>query len=262
MEDKNSREAAAIAGYIDIIMVILGQVSIILIFCLEELSGYLFLFAAVLNAAGLGIRARKTGRSVLPWVLTGCFFPLVIPVAGIAFMVFRRKRERAERRPAGPGVHIVIAATVFAVAAVFFDSAGFAFMCTIAGVVWALWGRPGTVTKKQKLIKVVIYVVAFALVLGMKTVNNRMSERNAGIIIEACEQYLAKNGAYPQSLYDLVPAYLPKVPPARYTVMSGGFMYHRDKRETGSSYRLTYFTEAPFGRQVYSSERKAWHAVD
>jgi hypothetical protein len=142
------------------------------------------------------------------------------------------------------------------------DSFSFALFATISAIVWVLAGKRGLYTWKQRLLQVMVYLVAFAMVLGAKGVNNGVSERNAAVIIAACDEYLKKNGAYPESLNELVPTYLPKVPAARYTWTSGNFRYYRDRVESGNRYSLMYTVEAPFARQVYSSERKTWRSID
>ena len=107
-----------------------------------------------------------------------------------------------------------------------------------------------------------VYITAFAMAVGVKTANNHVSQKNAAVIIAACDEYLKKNGRYPGTLQDLVPGYLPKVPAARYTWTSGRFWYHRDRLESGNRYSLMYTVEAPFARRVYSSERKTWRSID
>ncbi len=78
------------------------------------------------------------------------------------------------------------------------------------------------------------------------------------------ERFKEKTGEYPAQLGSLVPDYLPEVPRARYTVMSGGFYYRRDAGPEPSrkNYRLIFVNEAPFARSVYSSASKGWRSVD
>jgi len=262
VEENSSPKTTTLTGYIDIFLVILGQALIVFIISGEGVPAYLIAPALALNATGLGIRAKKGGRSVLTWVLIGCLFPLIVPVIVILFMAVRDRKGSREKEPLPLYGHIIIAATLFLIGGVLMDSFSFAFFATIAAIVWALAGRRGLYTKKQRLFQVVIYLAAFAMVLGARAVNNRISERNAAVIIAACDEYLKKNGAYPESLKGLVPAYLPKVPPARYTWTSGNFRYRRDRVESGNRYSLTYTVEAPFARRVYSSEEKTWRSID
>jgi hypothetical protein len=262
MEDVSSRITTIIKGYIDILLVVLGQALIIFVISGEGVPAYLIAPALVLDAAGLAIRAKKGGRSVLTWTLMGCLFPLIFPVIAILFMIFRDRMGSRDKRPLPLYGHGIIAALLFLIGAVLMDSFSFAFFSTIAAIIWVLAGKRGSYTWKQRVVQVMIYLAAFAMVLGAKTVNNQVSARNAGVIIAACDQYLTKNAVYPESLKDLVPAYLPKVPPARYTWMSGNFWYHRDRVASGNRYSLMYTVEAPFARRIYSSERKTWRSID
>ena len=261
MEENNSSKTTTIAGYIDIFLVILGQALIFFVIFDEGSYGYMIALALALNATGLGIRAKKGGRSVVTWVLIGCLFPLIIPVIAVLFMVFRDRKGSQEKRPLPLYGHVIMAAILFLIGALLMDSFSFAFFATISAIVWVLAGKRGLYTWKQRLFQVMVYLVAFAMVLGAKGVNNGVSERNAAVIIAACDEYLKKNGAYPESLNELVPAYLPKVPAARYTWTSGNFRYYRDRVESGTGI-LMYTVEAPFARQVYSSERKTWRSID
>lgn len=262
MDETSSPITTTLAGYTDVFLVFLGQALIVFVVTAENAPAFLIAPALALNAVGLGMRAKKCGLGVILWGLIGCLFPVIVPVVGILFMVFRHRKGPREKRPLPLWGHITIGAILFLAGAVLMDSFSFAFFSTIAAVIWALAGRRGLYTKKQRLFQVMIYLAAFAMVLGAKTANNRMSERNANIIIAACDEYFKKNGAYPESLKDLVPAYLPKVPAARYTWISPDFRYRTVRMESGKSYTLTYVVEAPFARRSYNSEQKTWHSID
>ena len=263
MGEQDQQKISAMARwYIDVFLVVLGQALTIILISSDEMPMYLMLFAMALNAAGLGIRAKRGGRSVIAWALTGCVFPLIVPLAGIIFMVLRDLKGAREKRPFPLYGHIVIAAVLFLIGGPLMDSFSFAFLSTIAAVIWVLAGRRGLYAKKQKFVLVMVYIMAFAMAVGVKTANNHVSQKNAAVIIAACDEYLKKNGRYPGTLQDLVPGYLPKVPAARYTWTSGRFWYHRDRLESGNRYSLMYTVEAPFARRVYSSERKTWRSID
>ncbi len=262
MGDQDSPKTAVVTRHIDVILVILGQVLVLLLFLAEQVSGYLIVAAMASNAAGLGIRAKRTGRSVSAWVVVGCLFPLVVPVIAIAVMVYRKKRSPAEGKPVSIYGHTVMAVLIFVLSAVFMDSLSFGIVCTAVAVIWVLSGRRSTYTKKQIMVRIGVYIAALAMIFVMKAGNNRISQRNAGVIIAACDEYLKKNGTYPDSLKDLVPAYLPEVPAARYTWISNGFIYRKDRGQTENGYVLIYTVEAPFARNVYSGARKTWRRID
>lgn len=260
MEERDRRKISGITEHIYICLVVLGQVLIFLGFTIDTISAYCILPAFAASAVGLGIGAQKTGRSVVGWAIIGLIFPIGMPLVGIAVMVFGKRKDGAQKEPVRLSVHIVAAAIIFAVAAFVMDSFSLAFMGTVAGVIWGASGKQ--VTARQKLLRAGIYIIAFAMVLAVKAVNDRVSRNNAGVIIAACDAYRNKTGTYPQALNDLVPAYLPKVPAARLSLMSPNFRYYRESGDLGDNYRLLYVSEEPFGRQVYSSARKAWRSID
>jgi hypothetical protein len=227
---------------------------------------YFIVAGVALSATGLALRAKKTGRSVPAWVLIAVFFPILVPAVGLAFMLIRGMRRKdadpSRAKPVNMYVHASIALVLFLIGAVVMDSIGFALLSFFIAVIWVATHKGAGYTRKVRFAVIGIYSLMLVMAFGMKSVNYRMSRSNAGTIIAACEKYKGKTGEYPARLNDLVPAYLPKVPVARYTLMSGGFYYYRDRRSSTDSYRLIFVHEAPFGRKVYDSAHKGWHEID
>jgi hypothetical protein len=83
--------------------------------------------------------------------------------------------------------------------------------------------------------------------------------RHAASVIAACEAYKTRHGVFPTTLQQLVPEFLPAVPPAKYTIAYGDFTYwaSSDKAHT-----LMYVTMAPFGRRLYHFEQGIWSQLD
>jgi hypothetical protein len=266
MGNQTSLKTALIYKCLDIVLVIAGQASIILSVQFEDLFVYFIVAGVALGATGLGLRAGKTGRSVPVWVLIAVFFPILVPVVGLAFMLIRgMRRENADPsrvRPVSMYAHASIALVLFLIAAVVMDSLGFALLSFFIALIWAATHKGAGYTRKVRLVVIGIYALMLVMAFGMKSVNYRTSHSNAETIIAACEKYKGKTGEYPAGLKDLVPAYLPKVPVARYTLMSGGFYYYRNRGPSTDSYRLIFVNEAPFGRKVYDSVSKGWHGID
>jgi len=266
MGNQTSLKTALIYTCLDIVLVVSGQAAIILSIQFEDLFVYFIVAGVALSATGLALRARKTGRSVPAWVLIAVFFPILIPAIGLVFMLIRgMRREDADpsrAKPVNMYVHASIALVLFLIAAVIMDSIGFALLSFFIAVVWAATCKRAGYTRKVRLVVIGIYTLMLVMAVGMKSVNYRMSHSNAETIIAACEKYKGKTGEYPAGLKDLVPAYLPKVPVARYTLMSGGFYYYRNRGPSTDSYRLIFVNEAPFGRKVYNSANKGWHGID
>ncbi len=267
MISHNSRKTTLGCGYLDAILVIAGQAAVILPIIYEELTGFFIPAGIALGAAGLGVRAKRTGRSVISWVLLGLFFPVLIPFAGLVFMLARGVRPPPSAAPPGERqanvhVHALVALAIFLVSAIVMDSLGFGIMSVLAAIIWVASRAGRGCSRRARLAMIGVYVLALAMVFGVKVLNYRVSHANARVIIAACEAYKEKKGEYPAELQDLVPGCLSEVPRARYTVMSGGFWYHRDAGPFVQGYRLVFVNEAPFARMVYSSTRGDWHSID
>jgi hypothetical protein len=113
----------------------------------------------------------------------------------------------------------------------------------------------------------VLSVVAVAQYIGA---NSRLAARRADQIISACRAYEAKYGQLPAKLDDLVPAFLPAVPRAMYTVSSADFQYWLSppdlravgpRGRTGVRHTLAYFVVFPL-RRLYDFEDGVWRTRD
>ncbi len=266
MGDQTSLKTTLIYRCLDIVLVIAGQASIILSIQFVDLFVYFIVAGVVLSATGLGLRAGKTGRSVPAWVLIAVFFPILVPLVGLVFMLIRGTRRQdadpSRKRPVNMYAHASIALVLFLIAAVVMDSLSFALLCFFIALIWAATHKGAGYTRKVRLVVIGIYTLMLVMAFGMKSVNYRVSHSNAETIIAACEKYKGETGEYPAWLSDLVPAYLSEVPVARYTLISGGFHYYRDHGPSTDNYRLIFVNEAPFARLVYNSANKCWHEID
>lgn len=111
---------------------------------------------------------------------------------------------------------------------------------------------------KQKFASAGIYLAMAVMALLYIHANNSMAERRANELIAACEQYHSAHGIYPETLGDLVPDYIKKIPKAKYAYANNQFLYiaHED------SHTLLYTSFPPFGRQLYRFELKRWGSQD
>lgn len=109
-----------------------------------------------------------------------------------------------------------------------------------------------------RAVRIGVYLVMVAGVLATIYINNRLAARHAEAIIAACRQYEARNGHLPDRLQELVPEFLPGIPPAKYTLAFGDFVYWSSK----DSHRLSYVVFPPFLLAVYSFEGRHWIARD
>ncbi len=264
MGDQDFRETAARPNYFDVTLVLSGQMILFSFYLFEQVSAYLMLPAITLNAAGLGLGARRTGRKVVPRVLIGIILPVLVPIVALVMMMFKKRGtvDLSQEKPVSMHVHIIFAIAIFLVGAVLMDSASFTIVAVIIAMVWIVSRKKGIYTTERKIKGIAIYILAFAMVLGMKGINNHVAHKNAGMIIAACEKYKERAGRYPAALNDLVPVYLPEVPVARYTMIFSEFKYSKRSADPEDNYFLIYQLEAPYARNVYSSARKGWHEID
>jgi len=111
---------------------------------------------------------------------------------------------------------------------------------------------------EQRLLKVVIYVLTGLAVLGSNTLQNRLADRRAIAIGNACLAYHAKYHLYPAELKELVPEFLSSVPPAKW---GESFNYSRALNADHEP-MLWYEAVPPFGRRFYHMESGAWGYLD
>jgi hypothetical protein len=98
------------------------------------------------------------------------------------------------------------------------------------------------------------------LTLGIAMTNGnlqwKISDTNAERVIEACYEFRVANGRYPKTLDELVPEYLPSVPPAKHCV-AGGFYY---SSQDGHSSLM--WSRYGFYRRIYDFDSKQWGNLD
>jgi hypothetical protein len=112
--------------------------------------------------------------------------------------------------------------------------------------------------RAYKLKKSAIWLVAIVSVFAFNWASNQMARHRANDVIAAVKAYHQQHGAYPRRLEDLVPAFLPSVPRAKYVLGLGEFkyLYHE------ASPTLFYVEFPPFGRPTFSFGRDAWTYMD
>ena len=104
-----------------------------------------------------------------------------------------------------------------------------------------------------------VAVFAIALVtVELLAWDARLGRERAAGLIAAVERYRADNGAYPERLENLIPAYIPAIPDARMLPSAPRFFYVR--QDQGAS--LMYVVAPPFMRAVYNFETREWREMD
>lgn len=76
-----------------------------------------------------------------------------------------------------------------------------------------------------------------------------VSHRRAEQIVAACQRYRAERGVYPNQLEDLVPGFLPAVPPANVALMPTSFHYSFRPKEPDAVPWLWYH-DFPGGARI------------
>jgi hypothetical protein len=112
---------------------------------------------------------------------------------------------------------------------------------------------------EQRLVKIAIYVLTGVAVLGSNTLQNRIADRRAIAIGNACLAYRAKYHQYPAELKDLVPEFLPSVPVAKW---SGEHFSYSRALDPDREPMLYYAAVPPFGRRFYHMESGGWGYLD
>jgi len=121
----------------------------------------------------------------------------------------------------------------------------------------ALFGRDRAL-RTLRLKKSAIWLIAVVGVFAFNRVSNEMAHRRANDVIVAVKAYHQQHGVYPKRLDDLVPAFLPSVPRAKYVLFLGEFKYLYDAANPA----LFYVEVPPFGRPTFSFGRNKWDYLD
>lgn len=106
------------------------------------------------------------------------------------------------------------------------------------------------------LLRVSIPLLTFAITFGNGSLQWKLSDAHAEQVIKACDEFRVANGRYPSKLDDLVPKYLPSVPPAKYC-MGGNFCYVNSE-----GHPMLWWTRYGFYRRLYYFDKRRWGNVD
>jgi len=134
------------------------------------------------------------------------------------------------------------------------------FLC-MAGVFYflprALAARRNVARLKLRLSKAAITSILGFAALGIIGQGNVIARERAEKLIIAVDQYRMTNGRYPKRLEELVPAFIPEVPMAKYVVIADKFGYSASDK----NHSLTYMSTPPFGWRIFNFEKHKWNAL-
>lgn len=195
--------------------------------------------------------------NIKAWVISVSF----IGMSAFCFLMKKKKESKNKeqergiadpQKPVKMYYHVLIAFILFFVSAVVYDSIMLAMFSFVIAIIWVATRSKGKYTRKVKLLAIGIYILMFVTACVMKNVNDYVSDKNANVIIAACEQYKNKTGAYPAKLDDLVPGYLAEIPTARYAIMNYEFKYVVEE----DNCILLKIALSPYERRVYYCRNK------
>lgn len=112
--------------------------------------------------------------------------------------------------------------------------------------------------RRERLRNAGVHLAAVALTIGVIVGNNRIAQARAETLVAAVQAWHAKHQRYPDSLEDLVPAFIDGVPCAKFSFGANRFHYRR----AGDGAFLYYVSVPPFGRPTYDFTRGEWSFID
>jgi len=221
-------------------------------------------------------KARAIAWGVFVVTLAGAFLVpgrearlLVIAWVGsiVVLLAIRSRTKVTSGVAQKPGTRLWIIAVIalgLALADAFASQGLLALALCAAGFLYylprALGARPDPALFRMRMVKAGVTIGAGAAAFGAIALGNRIAEERAGKVIAAVESFKVKRGGYPDKLEQLVPVFLPAVPPAKPFGMLREFQYRRSPAD--GQHTLTYTVIAPFGRRLYHFEEQRWSALD
>lgn len=164
-----------------------------------------------------------------------------------------------------PTKTVIIAAALFIINAFVLNQGVIAVITIVIALpimlIRAAFARKDKELLKKRLTSAGIYAVMAGMILISNRLNNNLARYRAEKIIEACERYKAKTGAYPKDLADLVPQFLGEVPKAKY-LLSSSYDIFRYNVSSEGRHSIMYTETPPFGRPYYVLEERQWGYID
>lgn len=127
-------------------------------------------------------------------------------------------------------------------------------MCLLALAAFVLLALGRKPLARDLGIQALAFGALAVLLYGGIKLDNSLARRGAVRLAAACEEYKAKTGAYPETVRELVPGYLAKMPRARHTIMWGQYAVVGDK--------VMFLLEPGLLAHSYEISSGAWKVVD
>jgi len=114
--------------------------------------------------------------------------------------------------------------------------------------------------RTQYLRDITVYFAAIALVFALNAANNQIASERAEVLVAAVNAFHARHQRYPDSLEELVPDFIERVPSAKYTLLFKEFWYVAPERDMDAE--LWYVEFPPFYRPTYDFTTNEWRHID
>ncbi len=129
----------------------------------------------------------------------------------------------------------------------------------VPATLWAL--REDRHLAGRRFAKLGICLLAAISIVVTNGLQNRMADRRAIMVGDACEAYRAKYHHYPKQLSALVPEFLSSVPSAKYGLLRNEhFSYSIGDKDAEPMFY--YQAVPPFGRRFYHMTSRSWGYLD
>lgn len=152
----------------------------------------------------------------------------------------------------------LIDAFVFGQGGVAFFASLIVWLCSFVGMLISLFTRNREMRRHHALRAGIYFLMLICVVITVAT-QNGLAQGRAEKLVQACQAYKVKYNKFPDRLEELVPEFIPKIPPAKYTLMFNRFIYTSSDE---NRHTLFYAVVPPFGRRYYRFEEGSWGMLD
>ena len=126
--------------------------------------------------------------------------------------------------------------------------AGIGIVVALATLIAACTQKDG----RSRLLGVAgVYALLLVATMGILTANWRIAQRRSAPVILAIDRFHSTQGYYPDSLNELVPAYLPSIPGAGFSWLARHFGYAAERPQL-------YFPAMFHGVVAYDFSSRSW----
>jgi hypothetical protein len=130
---------------------------------------------------------------------------------------------------------------------------------TAVGMMGVVLALVGAITQKEERFRLLgvaaIYALLCVATVGILTSNWRVAQHRAAPVISAIDRFHSDQGRYPNTLDELVPAYLPSIPRAGFTWLARRFGYYAERPQL-------YFPAMFHGVVSYDFSTHSWTTND